>query len=323
MPSAMQLIDAFCENLRDVRGCSPHTVRAYRQDLLQFAGFLATGKMPNTNPEPGSESVALETATSDSEERILQADLLAVRRFLAELRQQEFSATSISRKLATLRALYRFLMRNGRCNSSPLTAIRNPKLPRRLPKFVETEKMGGFLEQSDETLPEWQLLRDRAIREVLYGGGLRVSELVGLDRRHIDWHSGCLHVLGKGRKERICPVGEAALAALQKWLDLRDNAGVPKDLDNEAVFLGRNGKRINVSTVRYLVYRFSRQAALPQRISPHVLRHSFATHILDAGADLRSVQELLGHASLSTTQIYTHVSTARLLAAYQKAHPRA
>lgn len=286
-------IDKFINYLKVEKNASGHTVVNYSADLGVFKDFLG---------DKGIETV----------------DHLSLRRFLAELRTKNYSKRTIARKLASLRSLFRFLFREGYIKKNPITAISTPKLDKKLPVFLNTAKIDKLLSApSDKDLSG---LRDRALLETLYSSGLRVSELVGLDIDDVDFISGVIKVLGKGSKERIVPIGEPALAAITKYMEKR---GEEKVKDNKAVFLNTRETRITDRSVRRILDTHVKACSMAEKISPHSLRHSFATHLLDRGADLRSVQELLGHMNLSTTQIYTHVTMDRLKSVYDKAHPRA
>ncbi len=286
-------IDKFINYLKVERNASNHTIINYTIDLGVFKTFLG-------------------------DRQIETIDHLALRRFLAELRARNYAKRTIARKLASLRSLFRFLFREGYIKKNPITAISTPKLDRKLPVFLDVAKIEKLLQSPPES--DAAGLRDRALLETLYSTGIRVSELVGLDIDDVDIISGVVKVLGKGSKERIVPIGEPALNAIRKYLDKRAGSRVK---DRTAVFLNNHGKRLTDRSVRRVVDKHIRACSMTEKISPHSLRHSFATHLLDRGADLRSVQELLGHANLSTTQIYTHVTMERLKTVYDKAHPRA
>ena len=249
---------------------------------------------------------ALEAATP--------ADL---RHFVVALSTARRARRTIARKLSCVRSLFRFLCREGVLELNPAAAIATPRIERRLPAFLDEQQMLRLLQVPPAT--GWRGLRDRALLETLYSTGMRVSELVGLNQQDVDEVSGTVIVRGKGKKERLCPIGETALRALQAYLAQRPKPGRTA----YTLFISQKGTRLTARQVDRLLVRYVRQAQLPASISPHALRHSFATHLLDRGADLRSVQELLGHASLSTTQIYTHVTAQRLKKVYDRAHPRA
>ena len=286
-------IDKFINYLKIEKNVSNHTIINYTIDLKAFSLFLG---------EADIDSV----------------DHLALRRFLAELRGKNYSKRTIARKLASLRSFFKFLYREGHIISNPITAISSPKLDKKLPKFLDIGKVTKLILSPD--VKKESGLRDRAILETLYSCGIRVSELVGLDMDDVDFISGVIKVLGKGRKERIVPIGDMALLSIRKYAEakLRSRAK-----DNRAVFLNSRGSRLTDRIVRRVIDKYIHACSIEEKISPHSLRHSFATHLLDRGADLRSVQELLGHMNLSTTQIYTHVTMERLKNVYDKAHPRA
>lgn len=288
-------IEKFINYLRVERNASKHTVTNYSTDLAAFAAFLG-------------------------DRDISSVDHLTLRRFLADMRSKNYSKRTVARKLAALRTFFKFLYREGHIKTNPITAVMTPKLDKKLPKFLDVVKVERLINSPDgDTVPG---LRDRAIFETLYSTGIRVSELVGIDSDDVDFISGVVKVLGKGAKERMVPIGDTALTAIRKYIDKRA-AEKARVRDKHAVFLNKNGTRLTDRSVRRIVDKYIRACAIEEKISPHSLRHSFATHLLDRGADLRSVQELLGHMNLSTTQIYTHVTMERLKAVYDKAHPRA
>jgi integrase/recombinase XerC len=285
-------IDKFLRYLEIEREASRHTVLNYSLDLKRFAGLVG---------DKGIDSV----------------DYLFMRQFLSGLRHSGISKASIARMLSTLRSFFRFLVREGFVKTSPVSGITIPKKDKKLPQFMQEEEVSKLI---DAPAADMQGLRDRAILETLYGTGMRVSELVGMDMDKCDLIGGVIRVYGKGKKERIAPIGQKASEAISRYINASRYMRGPQ---SRAVFLNRNGGRLADRSVRGVVGRYIKKVSLKNNISPHTLRHSFATHLMNRGADLRSVQELLGHASLSTTQIYTHVSTDRMKQAYQKAHPRA
>jgi len=286
-------IEKFINYLKIEKNASPHTITNYAIDLKAFSLFLGSKDLNDI-------------------------DRLGLRKFLADLRSKNYSKRTIARKLASLRTFFKFLYREGLVKSNPMTAVITPKLDKSLPNILDVDKVLRLIQSPDETTIAG--LRDRAIFETLYSTGIRVSELKGLDIDDVDFISGVIKVLGKGSKERIVPIGEAALKALKAYIEKR-SAGPVKD--KMAVFLNKSGRRLTDGNVRSVVDKHIRTLSIAGKVSPHSLRHSFATHLLDRGADLRCVQELLGHMNLSTTQIYTHVSTERLKSVYDKAHPRA
>lgn len=286
-------IDKFMNYLKVEKNASAHTITNYTVDLDVFKDFLG-------------------------DKEIETVDHLSLRRFLAELRAKNYAKRTVARKLASLRSFFRFLFREGHIKKNPITAVLTPKLDKKLPLFLDTARIDRLL--STPTDRNIAGLRDRALLETLYSTGIRVSELVGLDLGDIDFISGVIKVLGKGSKERIVPIGEPALGAIRKYIDKRMGY---KTEDKDAVFLNKSGGRLTDRSVRRALDKHIKTCGIIEKISPHSLRHSFATHLLNRGADLRSVQELLGHMNLSTTQIYTHVTMERLKSVYDKAHPRA
>lgn len=288
-------IAAFCAHLETERNVSPHTLAAYRRDLQQLTLFVAK--------ERGEDATALEV------------DHLLLRRYLALLGKTT-AKSSIGRKLAAIRTFFRFLLRQGEIDRNPAELTATPRMEQRLPFHLDIDQTTALMEAP--TTEEKHVLRDRAILELLYSSGLRVSELTGLDIGDLDQASGMVRVMGKGGKERIVPVGSRAILAVREYLAQRgEQAG------SGALFLNTRGLRINRRSVARIVDAHALRVAAFKRISPHILRHTFATHMLEGGADLRSIQELLGHASLSTTQKYTHVGIDRLMEVYDKAHPKA
>ena len=289
------LIDKFSTYLADERNLSPHTRVAYLRDLGEFQRFL-------------------ERHGGSAKEALVELDNTLLRRYLAELHKRN-QRTSIARKLSTLRTFFRYLVREGHLPSNPAEGLSTPKLNRYLPKTLSVDEVTALMERGyGATLLD---LRDRAIVELFYSSGLRVSELTGLDVGALDLRENLVRVLGKGRKERIVPVGRKAHEALLAYLEERN---LPDE--KEPLFLNARGGRLTPRSVQRNLKTRLIKAGLIKDISPHVLRHSFATHLLDGGADLRAIQELLGHASLSTTQKYTQVSVDHLMSVYDKAHPR-
>jgi integrase/recombinase XerC len=299
-PLAEQIV-RFVTYLTTERRAAAKTIATYSRDLWALHGFLA------------EQGFALDAR---------ELDLRALRSFLAALVGDNQPAT-IARKIAALRAFYRFLVRRGGCKHNPAAALRLPKVPRPLPKFLSVDDANALVEapsaQGDDALAR----RDRAMLEVLYGGGVRVSELAGLTLERLDLAAGRVRVLGKGSKERIVPLGVPCIEALHRYLETRGQLRNPKTgvQHPDAVFLGRHGTHLSVRQVQYLVRRYGIATSGHVDVHPHALRHTCATHLLDAGADLRGIQEFLGHSSLSTTQRYTHVSIDRLMEVYDRAHP--
>lgn len=292
-------VDRFLDYIDHVRNVSPETLRAYASDLRQFLSFL--GADEDFDPE--------------------SVDYLTLRKFLAHLRQEGVSKSTMARKLACLRTFYKYLCQEGVVDSNPVLSVRTPKRERRLPRFFDVSQTERLMEAP--TGCDLLSLRDRAILEVLYSGGIRVGELVKLDVSNVDMIGEVAKVRGKGNKERLVPLGSHAIQAINDYLVSRSVAKGRARFDPRALFLNRDGGRLSDRSVRRRFAKYVRLLDLDPNASPHTMRHTFATHLLDRGADLRIVQELLGHASLSTTQVYTHVTTERLRKVYEKAHPRA
>jgi integrase/recombinase XerC len=297
-------MEKFMAYLKIEKNASPHTLAGYNHDLTEFACFLA---------EESSKDI-------DQADPV-NVDYLTIRRFLAELQKRGINKATMARKVAALRSFYRFLARENLIKVNPMLHINTPKRDKKLPKFLYYPEIEALLNAPDSS-PLGQ--RDLALLETIYAGGLRVSELVGLNLKDLDFTLGYAKVYGKGGKERIAPLGSLALKALRSYIDCgrRDLAGKNKETEN-ALFLNKFGTRLSGRSVRNIINKYVEQIALKKKISPHTLRHSFATHLLEGGADLRSVQELLGHVNMSTTQIYTHVTKGRMKAVYEKSHPRA
>lgn len=297
------LIDEFMVYLKIEKNSSLKTMDSYQRDLFQLVNFL---------------SIEL----SIPEEKITPnlINHLIIRRYLSALQKQQLARTSIARKLAALRTFFRFLCREEIIDANPLKAISTPKIEKKLPHFLYQDDMVKLLEipSGNNSLG----LRDKAILETIYSSGIRVSELVTLDINDIDLSIGYLRVMGKGAKERIVPVGSYAIKAICEYLE-RGRTELIKDKSEKAVFVNKFGKRLTARGIRYMIDKYVEETAINQKVSPHTLRHSFATHLLDNGADLRTVQELLGHVTMSTTQIYTHVTKERLKNVYKNTHPRA
>jgi integrase/recombinase XerC len=334
------LIDEFLNYLKFERHFSPHTAKCYAADLAQFCAFLAGDKaaagtghsLASAAPSVGAQaeasgqpSVSNSAFTAVISERDVGQKLRdvtpeQVKSFLAFLGTLDYSKSTIARKLATLRSFYKFCLRRSYVDAHPLASIRTPKQEKRLPKFLELEQITKLLATPDDNT----LLgsRDRAMLEVLFSTGVRVSELVDLNFVDVDFEGQAIRVRGKGKKQRTAPVGPTAIAAIRKYLELRRSDARSASFDQNALFVNKHGQRLSTRSVRRKLDKYLAEAGLDPSISPHTLRHSFATHMLNNGADLRSVQELLGHQSLSTTQVYTHLSTPRLKAVYDEAHPR-
>jgi integrase/recombinase XerC len=347
MSTEYLIIEQFINYLRFERHFSPYTARCYGADLRQFTDYLfGDQNKPAASPSPQSSSLAYigpqilaengdqagngvaSEVVQATDRKIAGSDPVVIRGFLSFLDNFGYSPATTARKIATLRSFYKWMHRRGLIETNPMLLIRTPKQTKRLPKAISVEHVEKLLSMPDsrETLGA----RDRAILETLYSTGVRVSELVELNRVDLDQAEQTLRIRGKGKKERIVPLGSHALAAIRNYLSLlesdvrftaqraRWNAEPTSPL-----FVNKSGGRLSSRSVRRKLDKYLAGAGLDPTISPHTLRHSFATHLLDNGADLRSVQELLGHQSLSTTQIYTHLSTMRLRTSYEEAHPRA
>ncbi len=285
-------INKFLTYLEIEKNASSHTLLNYHIDLKQLRDFL-------------------------QDKDVQQIDRLDIRKYLVFFKSKNLKKRTLARKLSTFRSFFRFVAREGYTATSPLSGIASPKLEKKLPIFLDVNKVDKLLESPDKTTALG--LRDSAVLETLYSTGIRVSELVGLNIGRVDFIGGTVKVYGKGKKERLAPIGDKALRVIRDYLSRQK---IEKK-DTRPLFLNKNHRRLTDRGVQNIVNKYIRKTSLKEKISPHSLRHSFATHLLDKGADLRSVQELLGHASLSTTQIYTHVTTEHLKAVYNKAHPRA
>ncbi len=290
-------LEKFRRYLKSEKNYSAHTLEGYTRDLREFFSFVSGASLE-------------------------EVDVPQLRRYLAHMQEEGLARRTVARRMAALRTFYRFLSREGYLKKNPMTGLRSPKLEKKLPMVLDENEVIRLLESPEDDLAG---RRDRALLETLYSTGMRVSELVGLDVGGIDFIGGACRVMGKGSKERLCPIGDKALRAIRHYLELR-----AKDAPSgraRALFLSHSphgrGARLTDRSVRRIVEKYIERTCRRENVSPHTLRHSFATHLLDHGADLRSVQELLGHENLSTTQIYTHVSTQRLKEAYDRAHPRA
>ena len=314
------IIDRFIGFLRYERNASPCTIREYRRDITQFFDFLTP---------PGEKTMPLH-----------EIDHKIIREYVSSMYDQQLQRSSIARHLASLRTFFKFCMREGLAKQNPARLVSSPKLPKRVPRVLTAEEMNAFLDnlapppagRAGRKVPtekqreheKLMLKRDRAILELLYGSGLRVSELVGLDVINIDRWGQMVRVLGKGRKERIVPYGNKAKEALENYRPVREEiAARAREPDEEAFFLSSRGRRLTGEAVRTMVKKYARLCNVNWDLHPHSLRHAFATHLLADGADLRAIQELLGHASLSTTQRYTQATIEQLMAVYDKSHPHA
>lgn len=304
--SLADLIETYIQSLVNEKVYSDHTVRNYRIDLAQFLGFLIDKeKKGGRSGIPGLESV----------------DFRVIRDYFGTL-YGTYKRRTIARKLSAVRSFFSYLERKGASADNPAAGISTPKQEKTIPAYLPVDEMFRLLERPDKNDPLG--LRDRAILEVLYSCGIRVSELVGMNAGSVDFNERLVRVLGKGNKQRILPIGKKALGALRHYMEAtrrlrRKTEGVDQ---NGPLFINFRGGRLSTRSVNKIVKRYAGMGGLMANITPHSLRHTFATHLLDGGADLRSVQELLGHVSLSTTQKYTHVSLDRLMEVYDKAHPR-
>ncbi|NPV71225.1 MAG: site-specific tyrosine recombinase XerD [Firmicutes bacterium] len=299
---AENLVEEFLTYLVAEKKASPKTLESYSRDISQFLGFLDRLGRGIERPE--------------------EIDYLVIRGFVSHLSGQGYSRRSIARKQACLRTFFKYLCREDRISSNPAKEVATPKLEKKLPHFLDEAEVRALIEQPDSSTVLGA--RDRAILDLLYAAGLRVSELVSLSAGDIDYSVGYVVVMGKGRKERFVPVGSEAIASLGRYLEssrpaLAANSRKP----GRALFLSKRGTRLTTRSVMRLVDKYVKMLAIRKHVSPHTLRHSFATHLLAGGADLRSVQEMLGHASISTTQIYTHITRKKMKEVYDKAHPRA
>jgi integrase/recombinase XerC len=297
-----EVLAEFLRHLALEKNASAHTVKAYREDLTQALDFFR-GRVTGGELAPANLTTRL------------------FRAYVAWLSEQGYAKTTVARRLAAVRSWCRFLCRQGVLNANPAETLRGPRQDKKLPNFLREEDLDRLLKAPSTATPLGQ--RDRAIFETLYSAGVRVSELTGLHVEDLDLDSGLATVRGKGKRERLVLLGPQALKAVRTWLAARKTLVEGATRPPTAVFLNKRGSRLTSRSVGRLLEKYLAAAGLDPRSSPHTLRHSFATHLLDRGADIRSVQELLGHRSLGTTQIYTHVTTTRLQDSYHKAHPRA
>ncbi|RKY63370.1 MAG: tyrosine recombinase XerC [Candidatus Latescibacterota bacterium] len=288
-----QLLKKFLDYLSLQKNCSSNTLRGYRRDIFQFINFLKKNKI-------------------NSFKSISYQDLLS---YLGYLRNYGYSETTIGRKVASLKSFFKFLSARKIIKSNPVALLSSPKKPDRLPDFLTLEEVEKILNIPSEK--NWQSLRDKAILELLYSTGIRVGELTSLKIGDIDFFQELIKVKGKGKKERIVPIGRYALKALIEYIERRPNK------KEKNVFLNKYGKPLSERSVERIIDKFSKKAGIGKKITPHTFRHTFATHMLDRGADLRTVQELLGHERITTTQIYTHLTVEKLKEFYNKTHPRA
>ncbi len=298
--TATNFEEVFVNYLRYERNMSPETIRAYEKDLHQFLRFFAKGD--GDPAQPG------------------ELTTLQIREYLQHLKDKSYQKTTVVRKLATIRSFYKCLLKKGIVTTNPLTDIPTPKVEKKIPHFLGTEEVEKLLNAPQGN--GFQPVRDRAILETLYSTGLRVSELTALNVGDIDLTGEVVKARGKGRRERVMPVGSFALQAIKAYIELRAQVPHINEKDPEALFLNRFGDRLSSRSIRKIIDKYIKVTGLSEKTSPHTLRHSFATHLLNRGANLRMVQELLGHKHLSTTQIYTHVTTDAMKRAYEEAHPR-
>ena len=294
-------IDGFLRYLKIERNASELTIKSYSEDFGSLQDYLRD---------------RVGAVSSPAELQIAQ-----LRGYVAYLHECDYARTTIARRLASLRSFFRYCQREGLVTSNPAKALRTPRVGRKLPHFLTIDQITKLLESPPAN--EVEGLRDRALLETMYSAGLRVAELVGMNVEHWDRDANIVRVYGKGRKERIAPIGRHAAKALDRWMEVREPAPDAKPADQAAMFLNRFGTRLTTRSVGRMLEKYLNLTGLDQLTTPHTLRHTFATHLLDGGADLRSVQEMLGHKSLTTTQIYTHVSTKRLKDTYEQAHPHA
>ena len=309
-------IEMFLAHLELEKGFSKATVEAYANDLVQFEALLEARGLSLGRPEEITKK--------------------HVQAFMADQHRQNMGKSSVARRLSALRAFFRFCARMRMIKALPTEGVKNPKQDKKQPNLLNVDQAFALLAAKQKPLAqakkdpckaEAEAARDLALAELLYGSGLRVSEAVGLDVNNLSLENAVARVLGKGGKQRLAPLSDSSAEALKHWLEVRSiflpEGEAPRSKDDDALFLGSRGGRLNRRQAQRIIEDLCRRAGLPQAVSPHALRHSFATHLLEAGADLRSVQELLGHARLSTTQRYTHINLARLVEVYDKAHPKA
>ena len=296
-------LDNFLKHLRNERGLSDNTISGYRRDLNALQGYLEAEEIPQWRELAGHQ----------------------LRRFVASSHRKGKSGKSIQRQLSAIRTFYHYLIREGKSKNNPALEISAPKTTKKLPSTLDTDQVSQLLNSKQSG---WHASRDKAMLELFYSSGLRLSELVGCNTNSIDYQDNTIRVVGKGNKERIVPVGKMAVIAIQSWTatrtDLPSKSGKTKEIkDEEALFLSERGNRISHRSVQSRLTQWAIANGLPGKLHPHMLRHSFASHLLESSHDLRAVQELLGHADISTTQIYTHLDFQHLAKVYDDAHPRA
>ncbi|HPJ95760.1 MAG TPA: tyrosine recombinase XerC [Syntrophales bacterium] len=300
-------IDEFIKYIDLEKGYSPHTTGSYRSDLIQFASFLEQNRWCVERGE---------------QERLIDVDPVGIRKYLGQLHRDKLKKTSIGRKIAALKSFFKYLMKKGYLERNPVADIQTPKKEKYIPVFLTVDEVFAILEKSCSNDPAD--LRNRAMLELLYTSGIRRAELLGLNCSDIDFKQALIKVRGKGKKERVVPVGEQALQSMREYRDRGRVEAAQSDSfgAGEPFFTSKKGERLNPRTISRIVDKLTVSGGINRKISPHVLRHTFATHLLDGGADLRAIQEMLGHESLSTTQKYISVSMAKLMETYDTAHPR-
>jgi integrase/recombinase XerC len=299
-------ISAFSNYIELERNLSFHTKRGYVNDVKQFQQFLLT------------HGISVRKSEND---KCIDIDQIAIRAFLAFLYRKNIKKVTISRKVASLRAFFKYLLREGRVKNNPAELVQAPKIDKYLPTFLSVDEMFSLIDTTFKS--DIFGLRDKAMIELFYSSGVRVGELTDLNIDDVDWASGLIKIRGKGKKERIVPVGGPAAEALKKYVGGRAELIKKKGNEDDALFLNRFGKRISTRSIGRLLDKYVLSSGISKKIGPHALRHTFATHLMDGGADLRVIQELLGHESLSTTQKYTSVSVGKLMEIYDRAHPKA
>jgi len=307
MTMLQQEIDEFIKYIDLEKGYSPHTKESYRSDLVQFAAFLDQNRW---------------SVKRGDQEQLIDVDPVGIRKYLGQLHRDKLKKTSIGRKIAALKSFFKYLVKKGYLESNPAAYIQTPKKEKYIPVFLTVDEVFSILEKSCSNDPVG--LRNKAMLELLYTSGIRRAELIGLNCSDIDFKQALIKVRGKGKKERVVPVGEQALQSMREYRDRGRVEAAQSDSfgAGEPFFTSKKGERLNPRTISRIVDKLTVSGGINRKISPHVLRHTFATHLLDGGADLRAIQEMLGHESLSTTQKYTSVSMAKLMETYDMAHPR-
>lgn len=300
-------IEEFIQYIELEKGYSDHTKQSYRSDLLQFQAFLAENRW---------------SCKTSAEGRLLDVDPVGIRKYLGLLHQNKLKKTSIGRKVAALKSFFKYLVKKGHLEQNPAEFIQTPKKEKYVPTFLTVDEVFAVLDKSFKT--EKMALRNKAMLELLYSAGIRRGELIGLNKTDVDFNQSLIKVRGKGKKERIVPIGAEALKAMKEYLEKGQSEAVPSHRPEreEPFFTNGKGERLNPRTISRIVDHMAAVVGINRKISPHVFRHTFATHLLDGGADLRAIQEMLGHESLSTTQKYTSVSITKLMETYDMAHPR-